>query len=633
MVEYRCNDDSVSHLKHHLCQFVQRNNSDFFIHKDLSGFLNLELDFYLKNEVLNLDNLVTAGQDIAEGWFQQLRLTKAVGRQIIDFLAQIEGFQKMLWEKRKFVTETQYCITISNIPSAFYPDIVANDAQWEEWQELYGLDISDRSPSFLKAYPTLVLDTQHFDADFIDRLLASFDDIDGMTNGLLIHSENWQALRLLSEKYRGRIRCMYIDPPFNTDNDGFLYKDGYQHSSWLAMMESRVQASAEFLTSDGTFYAQIDYNEKEKLKLLLDKYLHYITEIIWRIGWVSGYKSAASKFIRNHDTIYQYGKTDSPLFIKSYIPYPEGYTRRDGSSPTGQGHPLEDTWNCSDLDQLDSIQIMSFSKEKVGNQALTQKNENLVARMLVSSSRVDDVVMDYFLGSGTTTAVAHKMGRQYIGIEMGQHFFQCALPRMKRVLYGDPFGISSDFEWKGGGMFKYVRLESYEDSLDSIHFDNAASNLGLEEMSDDHLLNYMLRWETRASETLLSVAKLTRPFSYRLRGHVNGEHQKRTVDLAETFNFLLGLNVRKREVYTDSVRRYLIYRGETRAEPGRKVVVIWRETEGWSEDGFARDRDFVAQHDLLEGADTVYVNGDSAIPGAKPIEPILKALMFASVND
>ena len=115
--EHRRNDKGpVSRLEHHFRRYVGRNNSDFFIHKDLSGFLNRELDFYLKNEVLNLDSLVAAGQDLTEGWFQQMRLTKAVGSQIIDFLAQIEDFQKTLWEKRKFVIETHYCITLSNIP-------------------------------------------------------------------------------------------------------------------------------------------------------------------------------------------------------------------------------------------------------------------------------------------------------------------------------------------------------------------------------------------------------------------------------------------------------------------------------------------------------------------------------------
>ena len=629
----RDGNGTVSHLEHHLRQYVRRNNSDFFIHKDLAAFLNRELDFYLKNDVLNLDNLAVAGQDMAEGWFQQMRLTKAVGSKIIDFLAQIEEFQKMLWEKRKFATETQYCITLGSIAPEFYPEIAANEGQWDEWRELLGVDGSDRSEAFLRAHPTLALDTKHFATGFVDRLLASFDDLDGMMGGLLVHGDNLQALRLLFESYRGKIRCIYIDPPFNTDTDGFLYKDGYQHSSWLAMMESQVQASRELLASDGTFYAHIDYNEKENLKLLLDKYLQYITEIIWRIGWVSGYKSAANKFIRNHDTIYQYGKSDSPLFIKTYIPYPQGYTRRDGSLPTGQGYPLEDTWNCSEMDQLHSIQIISFSKEKVGNQALTQKNENLIGRMLVSSSSPGDTVLDYFLGSGTTAAAAHKMGRRYIGIEIGQQFFEFALPRMKRVLYGDPYGISSELDWKGGGAFKYLRLESYEDALDSIEFDQPTDQLRLPELSDEYLLRYMLSWETRNGDTLLNPAKLTTPFSYRLLVHANGETRERTVDLAETFNYLLGLKVRKREVFDDDGRRYLVYRGEARASPGRRVAVIWRETEGWAEADFARDRDFVDQHNLAGDADTVYVNGDSAIPGAKPIEPMFKARMFAGVND
>ena len=120
----------------------------------MAGFLNRELDFYLKNEVLNLDNLAVAGQNMSEGWFQQMRLTKAVGSRIIDFLAQIEDFQKMLWEKRKFVTETQYCITLGNIDAAFYPDrsSSANEAQWNEWRDLHGIDGSDRSQEFLRAH-------------------------------------------------------------------------------------------------------------------------------------------------------------------------------------------------------------------------------------------------------------------------------------------------------------------------------------------------------------------------------------------------------------------------------------------------------------------------------------------------
>ena len=153
--EHRRNGNGpVSHLEHHLRSYVGRNNADFFIHRDLSSFLKRELDFYLKNEVLNLDNLAAAGQDMCEGWFQQMRLTKAVGSQVIDFLAQIENFQKMLWEKRKFVTETQYCIALGSVALDFHPEIVANDAQWEEWRELMDIEGTDRSEAFLQAHPT-----------------------------------------------------------------------------------------------------------------------------------------------------------------------------------------------------------------------------------------------------------------------------------------------------------------------------------------------------------------------------------------------------------------------------------------------------------------------------------------------
>ena len=104
------------------------------------------------------------------------------------------------------------------------------------------------------------------------------------------------------------------------------------------------------------------------------------------------------------------------------------------------------------------------------------------------------------------------------------------------------------------------------------------------------------------------------------------------MDLPETFNYLLGLNVRTRRAYEDDGRHYLVYRGTTRANPGQTVAVIWRSTAGWTEDDFVRDRDFIAAEALTGGADTVYVNGDSCIPGAKPVEPMFKARMFDGIG-
>ena len=218
----RNSDGSISNLEHHLRRYVRRNDSDFFIHKDLSGFLNRELDFYLKNEVLNLGNLVTADQNLTAGWFQQMRLIKAVGSQIIDFLAQIEGFQKMLWEKRKFITETQYCITVGIVDEVFYDDIAECDAQWDEWEDQFnvsdkqkdlfclGASIQENRLNILKAQPTLVLDTRHFQQEFVDRLLSSFEDLDGMSDGLLVHGEKLAGSQSIEREVSEKSKvCLY----------------------------------------------------------------------------------------------------------------------------------------------------------------------------------------------------------------------------------------------------------------------------------------------------------------------------------------------------------------------------------------------------------------------------------------
>lgn len=138
--------EPVTFLEHHLRQYTRRNTSDFFIHKDLRGFLSRELDFFLKNEVLNLDEIEASGEDRSESWFQTMRLMKAIGARIIEFLNQIEEFQKMLWEKRKFITETGYCITVGSIDESFYAEIAACDSQWDEWKTLFHLTMN--SPTF-----------------------------------------------------------------------------------------------------------------------------------------------------------------------------------------------------------------------------------------------------------------------------------------------------------------------------------------------------------------------------------------------------------------------------------------------------------------------------------------------------
>jgi adenine-specific DNA-methyltransferase len=177
-------------------------------------------------------------------------------------------------------------------------------------------------------------------------------------------------------------------------------------------------------------------------------------------------------------------------------------------------------------------------------------------------------------------------------------------------------------------IVKYIRLESYEDALNNIEFDDETGQQALK--FEDYLLKYMLKWETKHSETLLNVEKMACPFTYKLHIHQDGQTREKSVDIPETFNYLLGLHVQTRRVYDDDGRRYLVYHGQT--PEGRRVAVIWRETEGWQKADLERDKNFVVEQKLTERADEVFVNGDSFIPNARTLEPVFKARMFVPVE-
>lgn len=282
----------------------------------------------------------------------------------------------------------------------------------------------------------------------------------GPSSNLLIEGENIFALKALLPHHAGKVDLVYIDPPFNTGGDFKAYRDSFDHPVWLSMMEERLRLCRELLAETGSLYLHLDPNEAHYAKVLLDEIFgreRFQREIVWRMGWVSGFKTGARNYIRNHDTILFYTKSGKFTFNKSFIPHPKGYRRRDGSAPKGRGVPLEDTWNCQEADKLDSIQIMSFSKEKTGFE--TQKNENLLERVITTSSNPGDLVLDCFGGSGSTAAAAHKCGRRWIHIERGPSAVKKALARMKKVLAGkDPYGITRSQKWRGGGGFR--RMEA-----------------------------------------------------------------------------------------------------------------------------------------------------------------------------
>lgn len=275
-------------LQKHLIDYTARNTFDYFIHKDLGGFLSRELDFYIKNEVLFIDDLNTRDEQEFLKQLSKIKAIKKIGEKIITFLAQLENFQKKLWLKKKMVVECNYCITLDRIPETLYPDIITNKPQIDEWVKLFsineikaekanGLFPSDKiafsnplSIEFLKQNQFLILDTAFFDNAFKWKLIASIENFDAQCDGLMISSENFQALNLLQKRYANKIDFNHIDPPYNTATSGFLYKNTFEHSSWLSMMLDRYLLSCELLNDDGIFMCHIDENEVQRLHLLFD---------------------------------------------------------------------------------------------------------------------------------------------------------------------------------------------------------------------------------------------------------------------------------------------------------------------------------------------------------------------------
>ncbi|PDW78827.1 site-specific DNA-methyltransferase [Helicobacter pylori] len=315
----------------------------------------------------------------------------------------------------------------------------------------------------------------------------------------LIKGNNLIALHSLKKKFAKKVKCIYIDPPYNTGNDSFNYNDNFNHSSWLVFMKNRLEAAREFLSDDGSIYISLDYNEVHYCKVLMDEIFgveNFQREIIWRIGWLSGYKTSINNFIRNHDTILFYSKNADKLFFnKKYIENKDfkelikiekiqsnldnlGIDREKqkkiikiiNHETRPERYPLEDIWNGNEYDDLNSIAIVSYSGETVSKMLGTeeikgQKSEKLIQRILEVSTNENDLVCDFFAGSGTTCAVAHKMKRRYIGIEQMDYIETITKERLKKVIEGEQGGISKKCDFKGGGSFVYAELKEVNSGI------------------------------------------------------------------------------------------------------------------------------------------------------------------------
>lgn len=266
--------ETTTLLEKHLKGYVAKNTFDYFIHKDLRGFLTRELDFFIKSEVMHLEDLDTGSEARVETYLAKIKAIKRVGKIIIDFLAQIEDFQKKLWLKKKFVVETNWCITLDKIDESFWAEIIANKAQIEEWIAMYAIDEAEGwsnppTVDFLRQNQNLIVDTKHFPNTFKFALLESIPNLDEQTDGVMINGDNYHVLQLMQMRYANKVSGIYIDPPYNTDGMEIIYKNGYKDSSWLSLISSRLPLGNQLLAPDAVECVMIDDAEYANLSSMM----------------------------------------------------------------------------------------------------------------------------------------------------------------------------------------------------------------------------------------------------------------------------------------------------------------------------------------------------------------------------
>lgn len=522
--------------------FESQGERDYFINKDAHGFLKEQFGLWI------CQNLYDRGIVWNEEQVKKMQALQKIFLKTISLISQFEEELLHIWNKPKFIMKANYVITLDRIAQkdsdmlrrlASHPGI---HFQIEEWREL-GLvnedfqitDIfeegSEGSPeeSLSGSYCHLSIDTKYF-KDLQTEILSLFDNLDQELDGWLIKSENYQTLNTILPKFQNRVQTIYIDPPFNREQDpGYSYSVKYKDAHWTTLLENRLQLAQQTLSESGCIFVRCDYNGNMYVRLLMDEIFgpeNFKNEVIIKRSGIQ--KQAKNKLLVATDSLFFYSKTEAgkPREIYehretnwlTFVHYPG--VRKSNKNRLVFGYILEpppgrhwglkqeliDKWiskgwvrfrcrgcgyehyegewkgcpqcgSCEFIPELKNppkkidsnwTNIQSYSQDPAFP---TRNAEDLLKRVYEAASAEGDLVMDFFLGSGTATAAAQKMKRKWIGVEMGDHFYTYVLPRMKRVLAGEQTGISKEVNWQGGGFFKYCELEQYEDTLSKAECD------------------------------------------------------------------------------------------------------------------------------------------------------------------
>lgn len=438
--------------------FEKQSEVDFFINKNAKAFLQEQ--FKLWSYQYFWDGAKEWGADRVN----QLQILKSIAFKTIDFISQFEDELVRIWNKPKFVRNANYVITLDRIVDRKLVEKIKKHEnfpeQIKEWEKLKIDKDSSKAP----------IDTKYF-KDLELEILSQFEDLDKSLDGWLIKSENYQALNTILPKFKEKVQTIFIDPPFNkAESEQFLYIANYMDSSWISLLENRLKLAKDVLNKKGTIFVNSDDKSNSYTRFLLDQiFINFQNEIIWAYEKPG---AGLDKFKNNHADIYFYSKGEEFLFNTLYVPRKgeTELTKREGRRSVDYEGKISPDWWIDLWTEIPSFSTAMIAGERavkmVGIQFPTQLPEKLLLRVIHTGSNTNDYVMDFFAGTGVTAAVAHKMGRKWISVELGEQFNTIVLPRLKKVLAYDKSGISRDIkEYQGGGFFKYYELEQYEDAL------------------------------------------------------------------------------------------------------------------------------------------------------------------------
>ncbi|GAA7439828.1 hypothetical protein Yangon188_03300 [Helicobacter pylori] len=535
-------------LKKAFAKFKKQGSMDYFIHKNALGFLKEQLDLYL------FEYLFKEMTEFDAKRLNEINTIKEVALQVILLVSEFENELCKIWNKPRFVLNSHFIVSLDKLKAKNYDlDKITNHKNYpkqvKEWQDL-NLKTTDN----LLENEFLPLDTLYFkDLEEEIKNLFNEDEI----NGTLIKSENYQALNSLKNRYKETIDCIYIDPPFNTGSD-FAYIDKFQDSTWLSLMHNRLELAYDFLSPQESFYLHLDNNANYLGRMLLNDIFgkeNFKNEIIWYYS--NKMANSGNSFAKNTETILNYSKNEEYIFYRQKEPRNEPVLLskregRDGKNMRARDENGKVIYELSHeryVDTLWNIPIIgSTSTERVkNNENLTQKPEKLLERIIQASSDENSIVLDFFAGSGTTCAVAHKLKRKYIGIEMGEHFERVILPRLKKVIGGFKSGAAKEFN--GGGVIKVYALESYEEILRKIKYEDNDKPLAYDEQYSDLV-------ECKNESYTLNVEAL----------------EKMGVDVKETLENLWGVGV---EFFNERVVKFKENDKEVEILKALKEVLIW----------------------------------------------------------